>query len=337
MGKKLKQKFIILVYGPTGVGKSGFSEKLATSLQAKKLPAQLVNCDIGQFYTKFGIGTAKPDWQSGAIKQHLFDIINEPKSFNVSEYRNLLFETIEKIWEQNNIPILVGGSGFYLKSLFFPPIDDEVIASKQEIYQKIGGQNNPSSIDLWEKLHEIDPQRAAKIDKNDTYRVKRALEIWEKTGLKPSEFVPMFDFPSNFLFVFLNRERRELYERIDKRTYQMVHEGWIQEVEELMGTKWEHFFKEKKLIGYDVIVDYLKGDKDKKSLEKTVKIIQKKTRNYAKRQVTFWRSFCEQLEKESAKSKEEKVETKIETVNLTFLDLDLYIKQLVAYLEKLFD
>ena len=121
----------------------------------------------------------------------------------------------------------------------------------------------------------------------------------------------------------------------------MVQEGWIDEVENLLGTEWEAFFKQKKLIGYDTIVDYLRGDKRPEQLEETIQIIQKKTRNYAKRQVTFWRSFEEQLQeavkKASIDEANGRVQTKIETIDLTLSDPEVYIEKLVKYLSNLFE
>ena len=308
-------KTLIVLLGPTAVGKSDFAEKLAQEL----LQAQIVNCDLGQFYTKLSIGVAKPDYKSSKIKQHLFDIIDEPVDFTVARYREAVFNKIGQIWENNDIPVLVGGSGFYLKSLFFPPKDIELESNsnlEKNLDQIIG---NIMDQDLWDFLYSIDQDRAKKIDKNDIYRIKRALDLWVKTGRKPSEFMPKFDFPSNFLCVFLNKERRELYSQIDIRTDNMIFEGWISEVEELRREEswqeWEAFLKKKKLIGYDLIIDYVNNfnkikikdliEKKEKSSEFDLLIrnIKQKTRNYAKRQITFWRSFQEQLKKEVEKNK----------------------------------
>jgi len=331
MRKKLKEKFIVIVYGPTGVGKSGFAEKLAS-----QLPAQLVNCDIGQFYTPFGIGTAKPlDWKTSPIKQHLFDIIDTPKNFNVCEYRKLLFDTVEKIWAENQLPVLVGGSGFYLKSLFYPPACPDVV-QKNKTFELPQGVRD---IDLWDYLYKVDPKRAKQLDKTDIYRIKRALDVWVQTRQRPSDLVPVYNFPCNFLIVFLSRDRKQMYERIDKRLNQMMHEGWPQEVEGLMGTEWENFLKEKKLIGYDLLIDYFNASKSCQDFEKVIRIISKKTKGYAKKQETFWRSFREKLQKslDEIEQKDIIVSSKIDTINLTLLDLDLYIKQLLDYLNPLFE
>ena len=328
MKKKLTQKFAVIIFGPTGVGKTGLAEELAAHM-----PAQLVNCDIGQFYTSLSIGTAKPDYKSSSLKQHLFDIIDEPKYFNVCQYRELVLNVMQDIWREDKLPILVGGSGFYLRSLLFPPISDEDSdCTKQD--NKIKKNNGEQ---LWKKLNKIDSKRASQIKKEDTYRICRALEIWEKTGQKPSAFTPVYNFPSNFLFVFLNRERQELYVRINMRTYQMITEGWVEEVKELLSTPWEQFLLKKKIIGYDDIISFLKGAQTKQDLQSTIEIIQKKTRNYAKRQVTFFRSFEKLLQKAIEETKEkEAVTSSVKTVDLSLSNSDMYVKQLLEYLKPLF-
>jgi len=331
MEKKLKEKFIVIVYGPTGVGKSGFAEKLASML-----PSQIVNCDIGQFYRPFSIGTAKPDWKSSPATQHLFDIIDTPKHFNVCEYRKLLFDTVEKIWADNELPILVGGSGFYLKSLFFPPVFNPQMIVDAKKFDEL---ENLCETHLWEYLNKIDPKRAEQIDENDTYRVRRALDLWVQTGKKPSELSPVYNFPCNFFLVFLDRDRKNMYSHIETRTHQMIQEGWIQEVEQLLGTQWETFLRKKKLIGYDIIMDYLKTQQTQKDLDRMIDIIQKKTKNYAKRQVTFWKSFRRELQDNLNKMEFQdfQVSSRIDTINLSLIDLDLYMKQLLDYLKPLFE
>ena len=152
---ELKQPFTLIIYGPTAVGKSSFAESLA-----EKIPSELVNLDIGQFYKPLTIGTAKPDWRSSAIVHHLFDCLSEPINFTVVEYRKKILILLQDIWKRNKIPILVGGSGFYLKSLFFPPQKSPTI-KQSDAYLFIPDNK------LWDHLNVIDSVRAAAIDKND--------------------------------------------------------------------------------------------------------------------------------------------------------------------------
>jgi tRNA dimethylallyltransferase len=216
----MKQRYI-LIHGPTGVGKSAAIDAIG-----KDLSIEVVNCDVGQFYRPFSIGTAKPDWRNAAIPHHLFDIIEEPYDFSVIEYRNLIKTKIEEILKRGNTPVLVGGSGFYGKSLFFPPVINEQVEIKDTSVQDT----------TWELLYALDPERARSIHKNDGYRVQRALSIVRSTGKNASLYVPEFNpLPGDCLVLFLTRDREELYNRINKRTIEMFDTGWIQEVQKLKG------------------------------------------------------------------------------------------------------
>jgi len=305
--------YLVIIFGPTGVGKTDVALKLAQSL-----PAEIVNIDVGQFYTPFSIGTAKPDWKNEPVTHHLFDIINTPEDFTVSEYRKKFLEVVKEIWKRHHLPIVVGGSAYYVHSLLFPPRAGTFDSSKD-----FDSSDDVSM--LWEKLNNIDPKRAQQINKNDLYRIKRALEIWHTTGKKPSEFEPFYDPPSPYTLICLTRDRDDLYERINNRTEQMIKAGWIDEVKSLKSTPWESFLKSKKLIGYLELLEHLDGKMD---LNETISIIQQETRNYAKRQIIFWRRLEKQLKNEKLSNL-----TRIDTINLTSCDLDLYIKQLSEQLK----
>ena len=109
-------KYMIIIYGPTAVGKTDAAFKIA-----EHISAEIINADVGQFYTPLLIGTAKPDWKKSPVPHHLFDILDEPKDLTVAQYRELLIPVLDEIWRRNNIPIIVSGSGFYLTYIFFPP------------------------------------------------------------------------------------------------------------------------------------------------------------------------------------------------------------------------
>lgn len=109
------QNFFVVIYGPTGVGKSDFAEKLA-----QKIPGEIINADVGQFYIPLSIGTAKPAWHKSVIPHHLFDILDKPKNLTVYEYQKMFTQLTSEIWEHGNIPLAVGGCMFYILSLFFP-------------------------------------------------------------------------------------------------------------------------------------------------------------------------------------------------------------------------
>jgi len=308
------RKCIIIIFGPTGVGKTDFGELLA-----QKISGEIVNADMGQFYTPLTIGTAKPDWRNSPIPQHLFDSINEPRMMSVAEYRDAVTTIIHDIWNRNSIPVLIGGSGFYLQSLFFPPI----AAGTKKVDNYYGPEN-----ERWNLLYSIDPERALRIHHNDMYRINRALDIFYTTGKKPSDQMPHYTPLGSFCFVYLERDRQDLYDRINHRAQMMLQEGWLQEVERLRGTAWEPFLKKKKLIGYDDILNYLEADKTKQEFEQLVEAISQKTRNYAKRQITFGNQLFGQLEKALFETSDAR--SSCFRFNLTSGKVDLYINQLLS-------
>lgn len=310
--ERIKRNLMLIIFGPTGVGKTDLALNIA-----QYIPAEIVNMDVGQFYTPFSIGTAKPAWQTLPVKHHFFDILDEPKDYTVVDYRKRLLALLPELWDRKVLPIIVGGSGFYLRTLFFPPR---------------GGSANfvldKNSSDLWNMLHVIDPIRAAAIQKNDTYRIKRALDIWYATRQVPSQYNPIFDPPADCIILFLTRNRIDLYERINKRVFMMFGQGWLDEVKGIQNTAWEPFLKKKKLIGYDDFLNYLEGPQTAETLAETLSKIQQKTRSYAKRQCTFWRMFEKQIHAlDELNLKNTKI--KVESVDLTLMGLDLYIKKLL--------
>lgn len=271
---------------------------------------------MGQMYVPLTIGTAKPILEDLSVPHHLLDILSEPTYFSAMKYRSRVLALINDIWERERVPVIVGGSSFYLLSLFFPTIED--------VQESMPGKHDVK--DLWQELARIDSQRAQEIHPKDTYRIERALTIWQSTGTKPSSYKPSFDPFASCIFVWLERNREDLYDRINKRVVAMMEDGWIEETQKLTATEWELFLKKKKIIGYDMIFDYLDGRLDKEQL---LAGIQKKTRNYAKRQITFWRSFKRKLEQgyDSFKQPTSKPLTIVE-LNLTHDDIESYIKQL---------
>ncbi len=279
-------KRIVLLYGPTATGKSDCATHLA-----RTFPFEIINADMGQFYTPFSIGTAKPDWKNEPARHHLFDILDEPRDYTVVEYRKAVLSLCSEIFDRGNIPLLVGGSGFYLKSLFFPPLAQTT--TPKNILRVIPETGDLSNEDAWELLASYDPVRASQIHAHDRYRIERAftvLQTEETAHGKQPEYLPP-EYP--FLFICLNRKREELYNRIDTRTQLMIDGGWLDEVARLEETDWVPFLKRKKLIGYSELITYLEGSYKNKS--HIIEAIAQKTRHYAKRQMTFWRMLEKEL------------------------------------------
>lgn len=357
--KPKQNNFFIALYGPTGVGKTELADQLAN-----ELPIEIINMDVGQLYVPLTIGTAKPDWRAATTSHHSFDILNEPRDYTVTEYRSTILHLFQEIWARNHIPVLVGGSGFYLKSLLFPPdienrkseIEENTQSARPEPVEgcefPYGSTSSPRTVEsvsvafthepaewsprtgtaLWQTLHSIDPIRAAAIHRHDEYRIKRALAIWQETGSLPSLVKPVFNPPSAGIIINLGRTRAELYNRINKRTLEMIAQGWVEEVKGLVDTNWQPFLQNKKLIGYNEIMNYMTGtDKTDQEWARTVAMIQQKTRNYAKRQITFSSMITRHL------SAVIHPIYAIETVpfDLTLSESGLYIKKLICKIKGL--
>ncbi len=274
---------VIFVVGPTASGKTDLSYELAHLCSG-----QVVNADTGQFYEPLTIGTAKPDWRAHSIQAHLFDVCTEPRDFSVVAFRKQLLTIIQELHNQGATPIVVGGSLFYIQSLFFPPQELE----GERVPLPVIGDKDFS----WNFLNSIDPVRAQAIHPHDSYRIKRALEIWLKTGVQPSTIEPLFKFPFPSYLIVLNPNRQVLWERIEKRTYMMLNQGgWIEEAQKFIDTPWESFITTKGFIGYSKIFDFLRTQPSLQEREKLVWDIVVETRQYAKRQQTFLRGLQKKL------------------------------------------
>lgn len=306
----MHQSFIILT-GPTGTGKSAVGLALA-----HQLPIEIVNGDMGQLYTPLNIGTAKPTpFERELVPHHLFDLVDEPANFTVAQYRARVQVVLREIWSRNNIPVIVGGSGFYIKSLFFPAKDSESALASLDTFpdgkhsgradQNILSFAHKSTEELWQQLNAIDPERASKIHPNDRYRIERALILWHETGELPSTHAPVYDpIATNYKLFLLTRGREELYNRIDQRVLEMLP-AWREEVRGLKDTAWEDFLCKKKIIGYCTLLEAQDND------DSVIETIQRDTRRYAKRQLTFFRSLLEQLP-----------DDKTATINMTHKTVD---------------
>lgn len=268
---------VIFIIGPTASGKTGVSYELA-----KFLGGQVINADVGQFYAPLSVGTAKPAWKDHVITGHLFDVCVEPEDFSVVAYRSMVIEKITKLQREGIVPIVVGGSLFYIQSLLFPPKDLAVVENSLGYVH-----DQKPLLATWDDLYAIDPVRARQIHPHDQYRILRALELWRATGLPPSQLEPTFSFDFSAYFLLLNPPLERLEVVIEQRARQMFHNNlWLDEAAALLGTPWEEFIRTKGLLGYDLIFDALRSavPLDKEKLLSEIILI---TRQYAKRQRTF--------------------------------------------------
>lgn len=268
------------------MGKTDFSYFLSDSFARKN--GVFINCDVGQLYAPLSVGTAKPSLERRSSSHYLFDELIVPGSYTSFDYRARCSKILLSSDLMGKVPLIVGGSLFYSEALFFERKSPVVLDKKDRLM--VNGYT-------WDVLYALDPLRALSIHPHDTYRIERALTLWETTGTLPSDckatFSPLFKTST---VIFLHREREDLYKRINERTALMLEAGgWIDEVASLP-LEWRIFIRKKKIIGYSDIDDYLNGVI---SYEQLVLSISQKTRNYAKRQCTYWSFLKKKLENRS--------------------------------------
>lgn len=315
----------ILISGPTATGKTDFALQLG-----QNLPIEIVNADIGSLYTPLTIGTAKPDYQQETIPHHFFDLLDTPVSWTAPQFREKLQLLLPEIWSRGNIPVIVGGSAFYIQSFFYR--NYELATPHPDIMAELEARQ-PG--DLWEELHRIDPERALEIDPHDQYRLVRALAIWRSENKKPSSFKPIFDPLAACYFLNLTRDRDQLYAMIDQRVIKMIDAGWLDEVRSLLDdAAWTQFLLHKKMIGYDLLALYLMGHCSEQSFDEIVALIAQRTRNYAKRQITFLKKLAQNVELAAAQDQHFDLKIIVQTCNLSLQDVSKCRENLVAVCKK---
>ena len=268
----------IVLAGPTGVGKTDLSLKLA-----KILDADIISCDSAQVYKEMNIGTAKiKESEMNGIKHYMLDVLEPIEKYSVGEYQRAVDKILAQKEKEGRAVILTGGTGLYINSVV------NGLSSLPESDPKLRDELMALSVDeLYEKLLELDPEAAEKIHKNNKKRVERAVEVCLMTGKKFSvlskENVKNNNY--DFLKVCLTRDREILYKRIDKRVDIMMNEGLLDEVTALYKKYGGEILRKINIIGYTQIIDYLEG---RISLEAAVDFIKRDSRHYAKRQMTWF-------------------------------------------------
>ena len=272
-------KKVLIILGPTGVGKSDMAIKIA-----QQFNGEIISADSVQIYRHLNIGSAKvtPEEMQG-IPHHCIDILEPDQEFSVFEYVELTKKLINEITERGHLPIIVGGTGLYVKALTLGY--DFGGSGKQsgirEKYEALAEKEGKEA--LYEKLRQIAPEMAEKIEPNNIRRVIRALEICE-SGEKPKMSKPDLDAK----ILALTRDRQELYEGINKRADRMLEAGLVEEVKGLLDMGIDPKCQSMQGICYKEVVPYIEG---RMSKEDMVELIKKNTRNYAKRQLTFCRGI----------------------------------------------
>ncbi len=278
------EKRILIIVGPTAVGKTSFSIRLAQKLQ----PAEIISADSRQIYKFMDIGTAKPSAdQLTAVRHHFIDIKSPVEYYSAGRYGREARQTIDQLLAEGKTPVVVGGSGFYIRALvdgfFDKHISDPEIKSrlKAEIQQQ-------GLLPLYERLKQIDLPSAQKIHPNDSHRIVRALEVYEITGQPLSEFQKEKSIGASFSasFVGLTRQRKSLYRLIEDRVDSMIKNGLVDEVLSLKKMGFSPALNSLQTVGYKEVFDYLDN---KISFHEMIGLIKQRNRNYAKRQLTWFR------------------------------------------------
>ncbi|WP_058485486.1 tRNA (adenosine(37)-N6)-dimethylallyltransferase MiaA [Defluviitalea phaphyphila] len=279
------KKPLIVIAGPTASGKTKVSIELA-----KRINGEIISGDSMQVYKYMNIGTAKPTREEmEGIPHYLIDEIDPKEEFSVAIFKQKAKDYIKKIYDKNKIPILIGGTGFYIQSVVYDidftetNIDIEYRNSLQQLAKKNGNQY------LHNMLFKVDPVSAKAIHPNNVKRVIRALEYYKQTNKPISEHnkeQKNKNSPYNTLFFCLTMNRKTLYKRINKRVDSMIEAGLVEEVENLLDRGYSPKLISMQGLGYKEIVWYLEG---KISLEEAIYIIKRDTRHFAKRQLTWFR------------------------------------------------
>jgi tRNA dimethylallyltransferase len=275
---------LIILAGPTAVGKTELSIKLAQHLKA-----EIISADSMQVYKRMDIGTAKPSREEReAVPHHLIDLVEPDQDFSVADYQRCFEQTVASIYSKGKLPLLTGGTGLYIRACIQgynlepgEPLPDLRRKLKEEA-ERFGSSY------IYQKLVKVDPVAAAKIHPNDLRRVIRSLEVFKNTGVPISQLPQKRNsgYEYNAIYLFLNRERDELYRRIELRAERMVSEGLVEEVHDLLNNGFSSQLKPMQSLGYKQICSYLQGEV---SLEEAIASIKQETRRYAKRQLTWFR------------------------------------------------
>ena len=282
----MDSKPLIILAGPTAVGKTSLSIRLA-----KETGGEIISADSMQVYRHMDIGSAKiTKEEMEGVPHYLVDVLEPEEEFNVVRFQQMAKEAAERIWEKGKIPLVVGGTGFYIQALLYD-IDftendgDELY--RRQLEQKASDEEGAS--ELYEMLKTVDPKAAQEIHPRNIKRIIRALEFYHQTGKKISEHNEtqrQRESPYNYAYFVLTDERSRLYERIDRRVDLMMEQGLLDEVRYLKERGVRKDSTAMQGLGYKELYAYLEGEYP---LDEAVRIIKRDTRHFAKRQLTWFK------------------------------------------------
>ena len=282
----MTKKPLIIITGPTAVGKTNLSIDLA-----KKIQGEIISADSMQVYRGMDIGTAKiTKEEMDGVPHHLIDILNTDEPFNVAIFQEKARQAIDEIYNRKHIPIIVGGTAFYIQALLYG-IDFTEEEHDNSYRDQLGEMSNSEEgkISLHEMLQKIDPEYAKTVHYNNAKRVIRALEYHHFTGKKFSEYNEeqrMRNAEYDFKYFVLTDDRAVLYDRINKRVDIMASSGLLDEVTALYHQNLPRDYTSMQGVGYREVFEYLDGNC---TYEEAIEEIKKNTRHFAKRQLTWFR------------------------------------------------
>ena len=283
--EKEEKKPLIILTGPTAVGKTAASIGLA-----KAVGGEIISADSMQVYKEMDIGSAKitPEEMEG-VPHHLVDVLEPEEEFNVVRFQELAKEAMKGIYERGHIPIVVGGTGFYIQALLYDIdfTENETDHTYRKELEQLAEEKGEEY--LHKLLQEADSESAGQIHCHNVKRVIRALEFYHLSGKRISEHNEKErekTSPYHFAYFVLTDERSHLYANIDKRVDLMIEQGLVDEVQKLKNMGFHRDMVSMQGLGYKEILDYLDG---KTSLEEAIYIIKRETRHFAKRQLTWFR------------------------------------------------
>ena len=282
----MTKKPLIILAGPTAVGKTALSIRLA-----KETGAEIISADSMQVYRGMDIGSAKiAKEEMAGVPHYLVDVLEPEEDFNVVRFQNMAKDAAAEIWSKGKIPLVVGGTGFYIQALLYD-IDftenDGDESYRRELEKKASDEQG--ALELYEMLRNTDPKSAQEIHPRNIKRIIRALEFYRQTGKKISEHNEtqrQKESPYNYAYFVLNDERSRLYERIDRRVDLMMEQGLLEEVRALRERGVRKDSTAMQGLGYKELYAYLDGEYP---LDEAVRIIKRDTRHFAKRQITWFK------------------------------------------------
>lgn len=279
------KKPLIIIAGPTAIGKSDIAVKLAS-----RIGGEIISADSMQVYKKMDIGTAKITIEEmQGIRHYLIDVLDPKDDFNIVTFQSMAKDALDSIYNSGKIPIICGGTGFYIQSVIYDTdftMADEMNEYRESLSCIAAEKGNEYLHDL---LKEVDPVSAQKIHFNDTKRVIRALEYYKQTGECISSHnleQAQNQSPYDFLLFVLTDEREKIYGRIDKRVDVMIEKGLVSEVVQLKDSGLNRSYVSMKGLGYKEILEYLDGEI---TLDEAIYKIKRDSRHFAKRQLTWFK------------------------------------------------